>query len=220
MRAPSDPVARLAKLEAARAEVGADEQFNGREMADVIGMSWRNLAEIIAADSAFPLVQRGSEGVPFVFNGAAVLDYMIASARAVQAQRERQRGRATFLAGLGGDAAGPSPAGGEGAGSGSAARHLMEDARALSAFIDVQAKMRGEKEKQKELLRRDAVVDFLWRWISGLQANVLAIGARIDKANKLEPEIRAAVKDELAAALVSMRGELEQQIEAWDVSRR
>lgn len=215
-RQPADPASRLAKLEAARAAVGADETFNLAEMAKVAGMTPRNFSPIVADDPAFPIVERGGEGVPFVFNGAAALDYMIAKARAVQADRERRTDRATFLAGLGSAAAVHSPPTASGNGSGSAARELMEDAKALSALIDVQAKLRAEKVAHGKLIDRAETEDFLWRWLSGLQSSVLAIEARVDKAGKLEPEVRAAVKDELAAALVEMRGELEKRIEAWN----
>jgi len=210
-RRPADPIARLAKLEAARAAIDDTETFNARDMATI---AWRNMREIVAADQDFPVAVRGSEGVPFVFNGAAVLDYMIAKARSVQADRERRTDRATFLAGLGAQA-GPSPSGNS-KGSGSAARELMEDAKALSALIDVQAKLRAEKVAQGKLIDRAETEDFLWRWLSGLQSSVLAIEGRIDKAGKIEPDIRTAVKDELAAALVEMRTELEKRIEAWN----
>lgn len=216
-RPPSDPIARLAKLEAARAAVGPDETFNGLEMARIAGLTYRAFSDRVSEDVDFPVVQRGSEGVPFIFNAAAVLDHMIAGARAVLADRERRTGRATFLAGLGAEA-GPSPAG-ESERPGTAARDLHADAKALSALIDARAKLRAEKVADGRLLERDKVEAFLWRWLGDLQSEVLAIEARIDKTGRLDVPTRSAVKDELAASLVGMRGALEKQIGEWHAAR-
>lgn len=220
MRAPSDPVARLAKLEAARAEVGPDETFKAEDMARVAGMTWRNMREIVAADPDFPIVSRGGPGLPYVFNGVAVLEYMIAGARAVQAKRAATEDRATFLAGIVSSPSDESPSGASRSGGpGVAAREMLEHVRTWDKIIDVRAKLRAEMVAAGDLVRRKDVDDFLWRWLSGLQSSVLAIEQRIDKANLLEPAVRRAVKDELNATLVTMRADLEKEIAAWNARR-
>lgn len=218
MRLPSDPVARLAKLEATRPNVEPGEILNAEEMAAAAGMVWKNLKAIVDRDPDFPVLRRGGEGTPWQFEAAKALDHMIDRARAVQADRERRRDRVSVLAGLGSETGGGSPSGGDGqsAGSGSAARDMFEDARALSALIDVQAKLRAEKVAQGALLHRDKVESFLWRWLSALQSDVLAIEGRIDKVGMIEPVQREAIKAELATALVSLRGALEREIGKWN----
>ncbi|MEA3044564.1 MAG: hypothetical protein QOH47_2402 [Sphingomonadales bacterium] len=215
-RLPSDPVARLAKLEAARAQIGPDETFNGADMARVAGMTWRNMREIVAADPDFPVEKRGSEGVEYVFSGVATLDYMIAQARAVQADRGRRTDRASYLAGLGGDAAAHSPPTADGVGPGIAARELRESALAIKDFADARAKMRAERQKNGELLERSEVEGLLWALMTAMQAETMGITSKIDQAGQWEPAFRLQVEDALADVLVRVRARLEATIGEWD----
>lgn len=214
-RLPSDPVARLPQWEAARKTIGRKRVvLNASEMAQALGMTLAGFKKLMARDPEVPVISRGAEGVPYEFDAAKVLDHLIASARATVRGRERRRAGVLRLAGLGpaGSALSPADAGGQQAGSGTAARDTFEEARALEKLIDVRAKLRVEMERHGQLLERGLVSNFLWRWLSSLQSEVLAIEGRIDKANRMEPATRRAVKDELAKILVGMRARLEEFI--------
>lgn len=217
-RTPSDPVARLSKLEAARAEVKPGEVFGAEQMAVIVGLSWRQLRKYIDDDPAFPVLKRGGEGVSWELDGAAVLGHMIASARRVQEGRDQQRERTLFLAGLGGDAAVHSPPAANGGGSGTSAREMREEAQALGAQLDVQARVRVGRVAEGKLIERGEVERFLWGLLTALQTDVLAIEGRVDKAGTLEPALRQSVKELLADALGSMRAAAEGWIEGFDAA--
>lgn len=216
MRLPADPEARLAKLRLARAQVGDGDVLTANEMAAASGLSWVGLKKWIDADPDFPVRARGGMGVAWEFEAAKALDHMIAQAEAARSQREARRASVARLAGLGSPPASPSP----GAETGSAsAADTMAEARALSALLDVQAKIRAERERQNALLAREAVQKFLWRWLSTLQSEVLAARGRIEKSKRLPPELVAALDDELGGVLVTMREALVTEIARQDAPR-
>ena len=215
-RPPADPAGRLEALEPVRAEIGDDLILSLTDMARVAGMTPRNLGLIVDKDPGLPIRKRGGMGVAWEFEAAKVLDYLIAQARAARSEREARQARVNRLGGLASAAVLPS---GQSERPATAARDMLDDVRALSALIDVQAKMRTKQVAERELLARTEVESFLWRWLSELQSEVLAIEARIDKAGRLDPAVRQAVKDELADALVAFRGRLEKQIGEWNEAR-
>lgn len=215
-RPPSDPVARLGKLEAARAAIEPGETFNGNEMARVVGMTWRHFSQLVSADQNFPVQQQGSEGVPFIFNGAAVLEHMIAKAKAAVSQREATTARASRLAGLGGT---DGPLSGRAAGPGSGAREMLEDARAINALADAQAKLRAEKQKQRELVDRAEVQSLVWDMMTTMQAETMGITSKLDRAGQWEPAFREEVEGELGNVLLHVRAKLEKRIAAWDAPK-
>lgn len=212
-RLPADPVGRLAILEGARAGVQPGTILNAGEMAEVAGMTWRNLAMIVEADKDFPIVQRGDMGVPWQFDAAAALDHMIGSARSARDVRDARRAEVERLSGLGGASAVAS-SGGEQAGSGSAAERWTE-ARAIGALIDAQAKLRAERQKRGLLVDRQKVETLLAAVMSTMQTETLAVSSRMDPAGSWEPGFRAQVDEELRNVLVSVRDRLEKEIEAW-----
>lgn len=219
-RLPADPVGRLAKLEAARGECKPRTILNADEMASVAGMTWRNLKTLIDRDAGFPIKTRGDMGVPWEFAARKVLDHLIKQARAAQAGRERRRADVSRLAGLGATTGVCSPGDPTGEGAGTAAREMLEEARALDALLSLQTRVRQERERQNQLLDRVKTQEFLWRWLSTLQSEVLAIRQRLDKANALPVEVRRALDDELASILVTMRGALQRDIEVQNAPRR
>lgn len=219
-RLPADPVGRLAKLEAVRAGVKRGTVVNAAELEKVLGITWRFLKQMIDADAAFPVKTRGDMGVPWEFHLLKVVDHLIKQARTAQADRERRFAEVSRFAGLGANPGVSSPGDRASDGSGTAARDMLEQARALDALLSLQTKVRQERERQNQLLDRVKVQEFLWRWLSTLQSEVLAIRQRLDKAGTLSLEMRQALDDELASILVSMRDALQRGIETQDAARR
>ena len=221
MLLPSDPGARLELLLAARKQIGRKKiLLNAEEMAGAAGMSWRNLKTIIDRDPEFPVKRRGSEGVPWEFEAAKALDRMIATARAVIADRERRKARAASLAGIRSSGSASFPAGSANPpGSGSAAREMLEDARAINALVDAQTKMRIERQKQRELLERSEVESLAWDMMTTMQAETMAISSKLDPAGRWDPSFRREVEDELGNVLVTVRSRLERRIEKWNAAK-
>lgn len=211
-RLPADPVGRLATLEAARVGVEPGLILNANEMATVAGMSWANLKRIVESDPSFPVAQRGDMGVSWQFDAGKVLDHMIGSAKAERQRREARRADVSRLAGLGVQPL--PPLGGEAGGSGSAAERVQE-ARAINALIDAQAKLRLEKQKQGELIPRDRVRALLTDLMTTMQTETLAASSRMDPAGQWEPSFRSGVEEELRSVLTTVRDRLEKMLEAW-----
>lgn len=219
-RLPADPVGRLAKLEAIRGGVKPRTVVNAAELETALGITWRFLKQMIDTDPGFPVKVRGDMGVPWEFSLRKVLDHLIKQARAAQAGRERRRADVSRLAGLGTSAGVSSPGDPTGEGAGTAAREMLEEARALDALLSLQTRVRQERERQNQLLDRGKTQEFLWRWLSTLQSEVLAIRQRLDKANTLPPDVRQGLDDELASILVTMRDALQRAIEVQNAPRR
>ncbi|HEX5183598.1 MAG TPA: hypothetical protein VFW19_10660 [Allosphingosinicella sp.] len=210
-RLPADPVGRLAKLEALRTELKRGTVLNAAELGQVLGISWRFLKQMIDDDQDFPVMVRGDMGVPWEFDARKVVDHLIKQARSAQAERERRMAETARLAGLvpAGDV---SSLGDRSRGGPGSAAQTLEEARALDALLNVQAKVRAEKERQNALLDRAGVQAFLWRWLSGLQSEVLAIQQRLERRADLSVDVKQIVPDELASILVAMRAALEREI--------
>lgn len=219
-RMPADPVGRLAVLEAARGGLkrGRKVIANAEEMATIAGMTWRNLKMIIDADPKLPIEQRGDQGVPWQFNARKVLDYMIGSAKAAQRSREARRAEVNRLAGLGATAGSPLN-GGDANGSGSAAE-MLQEARAISALVDAQAKLRHEKQKQGSLVDRAVVRSLITEMLTTMQTESLAVTAKIDAAGQWDQGLRVQVDEEVRNVLTTVRDKLEQRLKEWPWTSR
>jgi hypothetical protein len=215
-RLPADPGARLETLEPVRAEIEDDLVLSMADMARVAGMTPRNLGLIIDKDPTLPIRKRGGQGVAWEFEAAKVLDHLIAQARAARSEREARQAKVNRLGGL---ASAAVPLSGSTERPAAAARDMLDDARALSALIDVQAKMRAEKRAYGLLLDSADVERFLWRSVSGLQSESLAVEARVDRLEKLTPDQRQEMKEGLADAIASYRSAIEKQIGEWNAAR-
>lgn len=218
-RLPADPVGRLAVLEAARAALEPGTVLNMGEMARVAGMTDRNLKLIIDADDSLPIQTRGDMGVPWEFDASAVLDHLIAQARTARSEREARMASVTRLAGLG-EQAGASGPTERAVGSSGTAAQMLEGAKAVSAVVDAQAKVRGEKQAQGRLVDAESCRTLLWDIMTRMQTETLAIAATMDPAGQWPPDLRGQVEEELRNVLLGVRGKLEAGIEAWRGSRR
>jgi hypothetical protein len=213
-RLPADPVGRLAVLEAARAGCKPGTILNADDMAKVAGMTWRNLKTLIDRDKAFPIRTRGDMGVPWQFSAAKVLNHLIKQAQSAQVDRERRMASVSRLAGLGAAAGALSPGDRASVGSGSAAQ-MLEGARAVSAVVDAQAKVRGEKQAQGRLVEVEKVSGLLWDMMTTMQTETLAIASKMDPAGQLDPEQRLAIDEHLRNVLLAVRGKVEAALEKW-----
>lgn len=208
-RLPADPIARLAVLEAARAEAEPDLVVNFADMARIAGMTDRNLKLIIDRDSEFPIVARGDQGVAWQLNVVAVLDHMIGQAEKARGDREAQSARVHRLVGLG------ETAGAKAGTNGHPVREMLEGAKAISAMVDAQAKIRAEKQGQGRLVDRSKVEALLWDMMTTMQTETLAIAAKMDPAGQWEPGLKGSVEEELRNVLLAVRGALELKLADW-----
>lgn len=217
-RLPADPIGRLAVLEAARKDIGRKKIIlNLTEMAKVAGMTERNFTTIVKRDEHLPVKQPGGMGVPWQFEAGKVLDHLIKQARAAQAEREARMARVTRLAGLGASAGASSSGDPRGAGSGTVARgdpaDLLASAKAISAMVDTQAKIRGEKQAQGRLVDMERARSVLWAMLTTMQTETLAIASKMDPTGQWEPELRGQVEEELRNVLLGVRTKLETELE-------
>lgn len=210
-RMPADAEARLVQLRAARKALGRKTvAVNADELGAIVGLTWRRLKQIVDGDPAFPVIARGGMGTPWQFDAGAVLDHLLATAEAAQAERKRRVEKVNRLSGLT-EAGTEAPANGQVAAGGSAAE-LLQQARAISTMIDVQAKVRSEKQKQGRLVEVDAVKALLWEIMSTMQTETLAVSGKLDPAGQWEPTLRAQVDEALRNALVHVRDRLDEKL--------
>lgn len=211
-RMPADQTARLEQWRAARKAIGRRKKvrLNAEELAKLLGWTWRYLRQRIDADQDFPVEQRGNMGVPWQFDAAAVLDHLIALASRALQERERRTAEVSRLAGLGGTVV-HSP-GDNPAGPGSAARDMLERARAISALLDVQARVRSDKQRLGRLVDVDAAKAVLWEMMTTMQTETLAVSAKLDPAGQWEPSLRAGVDEALRNVLVHVRDKLDEKL--------
>ena len=77
-REKGDPTRLIARLKAALETARPRDTANAELMAQIAGMTWRNLLKThIEPDADFPILARGAEGVAWEFNVRAVLRHMI-----------------------------------------------------------------------------------------------------------------------------------------------
>jgi hypothetical protein len=197
----ADPSARLAQWRAARAEVAPGEMFNAADLAKLTSITWRNLKLTIIGDDAFPVVTHGAEGVPYVFDGAAVLDHLIAKAEASVEIRRAREDRVSKLTGI---AVSPPSAG--------APEHResgFATARDMKALGEAQMITHRLKREQGKYIPAEAVKSLLADMMMTMQSETLAAAARMDPAGRLDPATRAGVDEELRNVLTTVQGKLD-----------
>jgi hypothetical protein len=176
---------RLLALIERRKKVRKGEQFNADEMAAIAGMTWRNLKPQVDEDPAFPIVSRGSEGKPWVFDGRAVLDHMIARLELEAKEQQAREERVALMAGISPDLAA----------SGMSVADLVK-------IDQLQTNAQRRKIEQGEYVRRDDAENAITGMFTTMQSETLATVSRLDPAGQWPPEVRAAVADALRTLLV------------------
>lgn len=219
----ADAVKLLPKMVAARKMVEPGTVVGGSELARMSGMTWRILRHRIESDPAFPVIERGSDGVAWQFDAAAALDRLIATARATAEARTNGRARTARLAGLGGPgpaekpkrkgkakAVDPEP--GIPADLPGAAADMAQEARGIKALAEAQMLVFKLKVQQGEYVRADQVAALLTDIMATMQVETLGITTRLDKAGKWPPDLRAARDKELRTVLLHLQTKVDAAI--------
>lgn len=185
-----DPTARLKRLLAVREAVEDPESVvNGNDMARILGMTWKNLRDTIAADIDFPIHARGAEGIAWEFRVVVVLDHLIAGCRAVIEQAHSKEQRVAKLAGvaIGGGSTGSAIS--------------INDYRAID---QMQREQQRRKIEQREWMRRDDVRALMSNFFAMVQSEHTSMAAELDPAGKWAPDVRADVEDHMRTILVRL----------------
>lgn len=185
-RPKSDPSRLIARLRAALKVAKKDSKADASLMAEIVGMTWRNLRDTyIEPDSAFPIVARGAEGQAWEFHVRSVLTHMLKRAEErVAANRRLADERAGLLNFT-----------------------VPEEEEALgfaeiSRLADLTYRMLDEQKSMGLYVsaerHRMIVGGLLMKVRDSLQG---AVG-RIDPAGKLPPAVREAIKHELTTIML------------------
>jgi hypothetical protein len=195
-RQPADPSARLAVLRAVRKAVGPGEEFIGEEMAKVLRVSWRSLSDLIDDHPEWPVLQRGSEGIPWRFNGRALIDAMIASYQAVQKERAARSARIQALSGV----AIPKEA---------AERFSLVE---LKQIDGLQREIQRRKVEQRGYVPIDEHRRIVTSIFTTVQTEILSAAPELDPAGKWPAEVRAAVIDHNRTLLVRLHDQVRDRL--------
>jgi hypothetical protein len=186
-RSRGDPNQLIARLEAAAAKAGPKSVADAALMAEIVGMTWRNLLKTyIEPDKDFPIVARGSEGVAWQFNIRAVLKHLIKRAQQrIDANLQRVQERASLLG------------------------FTVPDEEQGLSFADVTRladltyRVENEKVSQGERISRDrhrlVVGGLMMKLRDSLQGSI----SRIDPAGKLPPVVKEALTEQVTAIMLT-----------------
>lgn len=202
MRAPTDPAERLPQWRAARAKLTPGEAVNAAEFAKLAGMTWRYLKLLIDKEPEFPVLERGAEGKAWSFDAAEALDYLIARAERLVADKTARDQRIQRMTGLAESGPGAAAVGSEQPGS------IAASARDMKALGEAQMIAHKLKVSQKEYVLKAPTVALLNDLMITMQAETLAVAARVDPAGRLDPATRALLDEELRNVLTTVQGKL------------
>jgi len=202
-----EPATRLTSLRAARKRAKPKDECNFDEMAKVVGVSSRGLKKAIGDDPNVPMLQRGSEGVPYRFNVRATLDYLIAKHVAAQNRRKAQAVRLQRLSGVGGKAA---VAAIEESDEGLS----IADLRTVGQITMDQHRLRLQ---QGRYVVADDTLAFLDDYHSHLQSETLGLLSKIDPAGQWDAQVRLSVEGAMRTLLVNLQGRMERFVASHNV---
>ncbi|PZU59818.1 MAG: hypothetical protein DI547_04905 [Sphingobium sp.] len=199
-RTASDPNDLIRRLEAALKQARPRDTADARLMADIVGMTWRNLLMThIEPDPKFPIERRGSEGVPWEFRVVRVLRHMLKRAREKIAANDEHARKVRRLTSF----TVPEAEGGA---------VSMAD---LSRLADLTIKAQGMKERQKLYVPADTVRDFLSRYNARIRDAILGTPARLDPTGALDPSARAFIDDEMRNLAVTAEQAVQEFLREW-----
>jgi hypothetical protein len=195
-RTPADPSARLAILREVRKHIKAGEEFIGDEMAKVLRLSWRHLSELIDEHPEWPVLQRGSEGVPWRFEGRALIDAMIAHYEAVQKERAARSARIQQLSGL------PIP-------KEAAGRYSLAE---LKQIDGLQREVQRRKVEQRGYVTIEEHRRVITSIFTTIQTEILSAAPELDPAGKWPADVRADVIDRNRTLLVRLHDQVRDRL--------
>lgn len=192
-RTPPDPSQLIARLTAAKKLVKPGEILNLEEMATAAGITARHLKPQIDDDPEWPIVQRGSEGVPWQLDGRAVIAHMVRRAKEKLALRDTQRKRLARLAGLEVETTGDAPSLAE-----------MREADRL------QQSLHRRKIEQGEYVPRTQVYGLVVDLLSLFQTETMATRAALDPGGLWPTDVADAVDDRMRETLIRVHDRAEE----------
>lgn len=168
-------------------------------MAAHVQMTWANLKKMLVKDADIPVLSRGAEGVPWRFDVAATLDYLIAKAEREAAEIAARKHRLEELSGV----TVPSP-------DGSASPSVASNAREIRNLAEAQMAIFKMAQQQRLYVPRDAVAKLLNDLMSMFRDEVLAAEARIDPTGQLPANVRVLLRDEVRTLLTAVRDRVDE----------
>lgn len=196
-RRNADPTALIARLEAALKVARPRDIADANLMAEIVGMTWRNLQETyIKPDPAFPIKVRGSEGRGYQFEVTKVLRHMIGRARQRQAENSKRSANAARLTGF------TVPEDGIGM-----------DLAEISKLADLTVKAQAMKNEQGYYVPAASLSTFLSGYNAVIRDELLGTSAVIDPTGDLSPEHRRRFDERMRTIAVEIQRKAERYIE-------
>lgn len=195
-RAPADPSARLAVLREVRKALKPGEEFIGDEMAKILRISWRHLSDLLNEHPHWPVIERGSEGIPWRFDGRRLVDAMITHYEVVQNERAARAARVHALASV------PLP-------KEQLSHFSLAELRQIDALQREAQRRKVEQREYVTLAEHRRVVTDVF---TTLQTEILAAAAELDPAGRWPPEVRAAVIDHNRTLLVRLHDKVRDRL--------
>lgn len=188
----ADPTERLRLLSARREVATPEDIVNAEEMAQIAGITWRNLKIQIDQDPHFPIRKRGAEGSAWEFSVIDVLDHMIGQLRSkIERRDERERRKHELI--------------------GAVAEEEIPSGLTLSDFSEInriQTDMQRRKIEQGLWIEKSRHVEVITAIFMTIQQRITAWPSKLDAAGLLPPDVRAAMKDESRTLLVDIHDAL------------
>jgi hypothetical protein len=191
-RTQGDPNRLIARLNAALANAKPRDTADAGLMAEIAGMTWRNLVKTyIEPDKDFPIAVRGAEGVPWEFNVRIVLRHMIKRAQdRIDSNRREVSERARKLSFI-------VPDEEDGA----------LDFTGLARLADLTYRVVDEKKSQGEWMQKSSHRAIVGGLLIAVRDKMQGAISKIDPAGKLPPDVRAALGVEVSNILLDCHRE-------------
>lgn len=192
-RKPTDPASRLPRLEALAKEFGPKEILNLGEMAKALGMAHPSLRELIDKDPDTPVKLRpGKEGAAWEIEGRKFIRHLIKRAKGeIKARKEK----AARIARLGGTDFADSDLD----------KFSVDELLAIDRQQAITQRRKVEQGHFIPLEQHNRVISGI---LTTIQNEARATRQRIDKAGRFDPDIAAAIDEEMANLLVRTHDKL------------
>lgn len=179
------------------ATLKAGKSVNMRELADILGMTDRNLrSRYVQRFPDFPTEAVGGPGKDYRFDAKKVLVWLIAKTKQKIAEEGRRNAQLAAMTGI--DIGAPVPA------EVSSPAVGAPDYGELRRQLELTALIRKERVLSGEYVPRDAVRTFVDRYHGVIRDSLLGSMTQIDPAGALPADIRALVDERFRHALTEI----------------
>lgn len=198
-RPKGNPDDLIRRLEAALKVTKPADVLGATEMAECVGMTWRNLLLThIEPDRKFPIQKRGAEGVAWEFRVKRVLTHMLKRARERKAENETRARRVAELTGF----------------------HVPETAASMNIaeigkLIDANAKAHAQKVDQKAYVPAERVRLFVAGYNRRMRDTLLGQRQKLDPVGAYPVEIAEAIDEDMRNLAVALQQEATRFLEEW-----